>query len=246
MEDKPWSDTPDPATLIYWDGLETDDVMRDYLRFSQDLLWLRRRFGALRGEASRVFHVHNGNRVIAFHRWLPGVGRDVVVVATLSESAWWSYRVGFRAGPLAGGVSTRRLRPLRQSAPRAMPGQSMRAGCLFMTCLPRPRSDPADGIRPCAREGRRLERLRRRCRGPAGFAGAAGGTLSSERQSGRLADCRASLVRLPPRVDLLITSNAGNERHEDRQILNSIAWVPPFAIPQHSVPERVAENQALA
>ncbi len=34
LEDKPWSDTPDPATLICWDGLETDDVMRDYLRFT--------------------------------------------------------------------------------------------------------------------------------------------------------------------------------------------------------------------
>jgi 1,4-alpha-glucan branching enzyme len=39
--------------------------------------------------------VHNANRVIAFHRWLPGAGRDVVVVATLSESTWWNYRLGF-------------------------------------------------------------------------------------------------------------------------------------------------------
>jgi 1,4-alpha-glucan branching enzyme len=69
--------------------------MRDYLRFTQDLIWLRRRRAALRGEACRVFHVHNANRVIAFHRWLPDVGRDVVVVATLSESTWWSYRLGF-------------------------------------------------------------------------------------------------------------------------------------------------------
>jgi 1,4-alpha-glucan branching enzyme len=95
LEDKPWSDMPDPDTLIYWDGLGTDAVMRDYLRFTQDLIRLRRRGAALRGEACRVFHVHNDNRVIAFHRWLPGVGRDVVVVATLSESTWWSYRLGF-------------------------------------------------------------------------------------------------------------------------------------------------------
>jgi len=25
----------------------------------------------------------------------PGVGRDVVVAATISESTWWSYRLGF-------------------------------------------------------------------------------------------------------------------------------------------------------
>jgi 1,4-alpha-glucan branching enzyme len=59
LEDKPWSDTPDPDTLIYWDGLGTDTVMRDYLRFTQDLIWLRRRRAALRGEPCRVFHVHN-------------------------------------------------------------------------------------------------------------------------------------------------------------------------------------------
>src|SRR5262249_32562623 len=61
LEDKPWNDTPDPATLIYWEGLEADEVMRDYLRFSQDLVRLRRSFASLRGEACRVFHVHNGN-----------------------------------------------------------------------------------------------------------------------------------------------------------------------------------------
>jgi len=38
--------------------------------------------------------------VIAFQRWVPGAGQDVVVVATLSESTWWDYRVGFpSSGP---------------------------------------------------------------------------------------------------------------------------------------------------
>ena len=40
------------------------------------------------------FHVHNQNRVIAFHRWLEGTGQDVVVVATLAESTWYDYAVG--------------------------------------------------------------------------------------------------------------------------------------------------------
>jgi 1,4-alpha-glucan branching enzyme len=33
LENKPWSDTPDPATRIFWDGLRTDRAMQDYLRF---------------------------------------------------------------------------------------------------------------------------------------------------------------------------------------------------------------------
>lgn len=44
-----------------------------------------------------VFHVDNDNRVIAYHRWLPGVGRDVVVVANLNETGFcnYGYRLGF-------------------------------------------------------------------------------------------------------------------------------------------------------
>jgi len=95
LEDKPWSDTPEPATLIFWDGLGTDRAMQDYLRFTQELVWLRRRHPALRGEAIHVFHVHNQNRILAFQRWLEGVGRDVVVVASLNESTVQGYRLGF-------------------------------------------------------------------------------------------------------------------------------------------------------
>ena len=97
LEDKPWSDTPDPATLIFWDGLRTDRAMQDYLRFTQELIWLRCRHPALRGEGIRVFHVHNENRVIAFQRWIEGLGRDVMVVASLNESTFYRYRLGFPA-----------------------------------------------------------------------------------------------------------------------------------------------------
>jgi 1,4-alpha-glucan branching enzyme len=44
-----------------------------------------------------VFYVHDQNRVIAFQRWIPGLGRDVVVVATLNESTWYGYEIGFPA-----------------------------------------------------------------------------------------------------------------------------------------------------
>jgi 1,4-alpha-glucan branching enzyme len=99
LEDKPWTDDPDTTNLmIWWAGLEgLDKHMSDHHRFTRDLMWLRRRHPALRGEAINVFHVHNDNRVIAFHRWLPGVGRDVVIVASLNEKTFYghSYHLGF-------------------------------------------------------------------------------------------------------------------------------------------------------
>jgi 1,4-alpha-glucan branching enzyme len=103
LEDKYWTDWPGrPELLIWWDGLEGKDKhMSDQHRFTRDLMWLRRKHPALRGEGVNVFHVHNDNRVIAIHRWVPGAGRDVVVVACLNESTFYdhSYRLGF---PLAG------------------------------------------------------------------------------------------------------------------------------------------------
>jgi 1,4-alpha-glucan branching enzyme len=103
LEDKYWTDWPGrPELLIWWDGLEGKDKhMSDQHRFTRDLMWLRRKHPALRGEGLNVFHVHNDNRVIAIHRWLPGVGRDVVIVASLNESTFYnySYRLGI---PVAG------------------------------------------------------------------------------------------------------------------------------------------------
>jgi 1,4-alpha-glucan branching enzyme len=53
----------------------------------------------LRGESVNVFHIHNVNRVIAFHRWIEGEGRDVIVVGSLREETWHGYTIGFpRAG----------------------------------------------------------------------------------------------------------------------------------------------------
>lgn len=102
LEDKPWSDNPShfAGTLIFWEGLERGDkMMTDHLRFTQELVALRRRHPGLRGERINAFHVHNDNRVLAFHRWLEGTGRDVVVVCSLNESTFWQYDIGF---PMAG------------------------------------------------------------------------------------------------------------------------------------------------
>jgi 1,4-alpha-glucan branching enzyme len=102
LEDKYWTDYPkQPELLIWWAGMEagTDKAMSDQHRFTRELMWLRRKHPALRGEGLNVFHVHNENRVIAFHRWLPGIGRDVVIVASLNERTFlnYSYRLGFPA-----------------------------------------------------------------------------------------------------------------------------------------------------
>ena len=102
LEDKYWTDWPGrPELLIWWEGLEGQDkAMSDQHRFTRELMWLRRKHPALRGDGLNVFHVHNDNRVLAFHRWLPGIGRDVVVVASLNEHTFYdhSYRLGFPGG----------------------------------------------------------------------------------------------------------------------------------------------------
>jgi 1,4-alpha-glucan branching enzyme len=97
LEDKHWTDDPDhhPHNLIWWDGLVEDRAMQDHLRFMRELIHLRRRHPALRGESLNPYYVHNDNRILAFHRWIEGVGRDVVVVASLDESTYYEYDLGF-------------------------------------------------------------------------------------------------------------------------------------------------------
>ena len=79
--------------MIWWDGLSVDRSMRDFLRFTQDLIDLRRRYPALCGEGIRVPQVHNYDRIIVVHRWLEGEGRDLLVVASLNETTLDGYPV---------------------------------------------------------------------------------------------------------------------------------------------------------
>jgi 1,4-alpha-glucan branching enzyme len=83
-------------------GIEGGEAaMADFHRFTRDLIRLRRTLPALRSEPINVFHVNETARVLAIHRWVPGGGRDVVVVLSLNESTFYdrSYRLGF---PLPG------------------------------------------------------------------------------------------------------------------------------------------------
>jgi len=99
LEDKLWSDDPHRTDcLIWWDGLDgADRHMGDFHQFTRDLIWLRRRHPALRDDPITVYPPDPGNRIFAFQRWIPGAGRDIVVVASLSESTLYdhSYPLGF-------------------------------------------------------------------------------------------------------------------------------------------------------
>jgi 1,4-alpha-glucan branching enzyme len=95
LEDKPWSDYPPSGNLIWWGGLEYDKAMIDFLRFTRELLALRRQLPGLTGFGMNVIQVHDDNRIVAFQRWVPGRGQDVVVVASLSESTYRGYALGF-------------------------------------------------------------------------------------------------------------------------------------------------------
>jgi 1,4-alpha-glucan branching enzyme len=102
LEDKLWSDSPGRTDrLIWWDGVlgGGDRHMADFLRFTRDLIALRRAYPALRADPVVVFQVDEDNRVLAFQRWVPGVGADVVVVLSFNESTLYGYELGFpRAG----------------------------------------------------------------------------------------------------------------------------------------------------
>lgn len=96
LEDKQWSDEPGGPYQIWWDGLgQGNKPMVDFLRFTQDIITARNRLRGLRGSGINVFHVRNDNRVLVFHRWVPGEGHDVVVVASLNESTHFNYELGF-------------------------------------------------------------------------------------------------------------------------------------------------------
>jgi 1,4-alpha-glucan branching enzyme len=97
LEDKNWSDNPEynANTLVWWEGLQTDSAMQDFVEFVTTLIRMRRHCPALTGPAVNVFHVNNAARVIAFHRWVPSIGADVVVIGTLNENHLVDYEIGF-------------------------------------------------------------------------------------------------------------------------------------------------------
>jgi len=101
LEDKQWADDVENHAnlLLYWAGVEGGDrQMLDHIRFTRELIGLRWRQPALRAEGFRPVHAHDQNRVLAFHRWTPGEGQDVMVVVHLSTFHRYDYRIGFPGG----------------------------------------------------------------------------------------------------------------------------------------------------
>lgn len=98
LEDKPWADDAKnhPGLSLHWAGLDGGDKsMVDFHRFTRDMIRLRHRQRALRGEDFRPTHASNEDRVLIFHRWLEGEGRDVLVVVSLNNSTFDGYEIGF-------------------------------------------------------------------------------------------------------------------------------------------------------
>ena len=99
LEDKNWSDNRQVDGLIWWEGLsEADPAMRDFLRFTTDLIALRRSQPALRGNGARVSRANNFDRVMVLHRWIEQ-GDDVIVIVNLAEQPKQGYPIGL---PFAG------------------------------------------------------------------------------------------------------------------------------------------------
>ena len=79
------------------------DTFSGILALYQDLIALRtNREGltaGLSGPNLNVFHVNDGDKVIAWHRWdQGGAGDDVVILANFRSQSWTNYRIGLPRG----------------------------------------------------------------------------------------------------------------------------------------------------
>jgi 1,4-alpha-glucan branching enzyme len=95
LEDR-WFHDQDP---LDWRRTEEQSGILEMYR---GLIHLRRNLAGktrgLTGQGIEVHHVHNENKVLAFHRWAEGgPGDSVIVVANLANQSWEGYRVGLPA-----------------------------------------------------------------------------------------------------------------------------------------------------
>lgn len=99
LEARPWNTDPAGPDVPDWAGLAdpADRTIADHLRFTTEMIALRRSEPALRGDAVDAYYVCDRDRILAFHRWVEGSGQDVVVVASLAEATWRGYALGFPA-----------------------------------------------------------------------------------------------------------------------------------------------------
>jgi 1,4-alpha-glucan branching enzyme len=84
-------------------GRAADPKFKGIVQMYRDLIALRRNLagktGGLTGQNLNVFHLDNGNKSLAFHRWENGgAGDDVVIVANFSNVPLPSLNIGFPRG----------------------------------------------------------------------------------------------------------------------------------------------------
>ncbi len=96
LEIKPFALDPDQS-LMDWDRC---DRFPGICQLYRDLIRLRRNWynhtAGLRGQGVRVFHCHEGSKVLAFRRWEHrGPGDDVIVVLNFEDRAYPHYTIGF-------------------------------------------------------------------------------------------------------------------------------------------------------
>jgi 1,4-alpha-glucan branching enzyme len=91
-------------TAVNTDFTRADDPkFKGIVQMYRDLIALRRNSAGttvgLTGQHLNVFHVDNGNKTLAYHRWENGgTGDDVVVVANFANSAQNNLNIGFPRG----------------------------------------------------------------------------------------------------------------------------------------------------
>ncbi|MEO8592939.1 MAG: alpha amylase C-terminal domain-containing protein [Candidatus Solibacter sp.] len=99
LEDQPWDENPGGPNVLGWDRLnDPDHIASNHLAFTQDLIRMRRERVALRSDQVHAYYCSDRDRVLAFHRWVEGVGEDVIIIASFAESTFRSYDVGFPFG----------------------------------------------------------------------------------------------------------------------------------------------------
>ncbi|MDP0501036.1 MAG: alpha amylase C-terminal domain-containing protein [Verrucomicrobiota bacterium JB022] len=97
LETRSWSDNLvlHGHHRVDWQGAAHDRHRRDYSTFLAHLLEFRRSRPALTAEGLRVVAVHNQDRVLAYYRYVPGEGKEVLVAINFNHRSHFEYRLGF-------------------------------------------------------------------------------------------------------------------------------------------------------